>query len=124
MDAEGQLRTNFARKQSIFGNSGQRILVEGDIATGKTVMSKKIAWDWAKGDFSRFDIVFYISLKLVRPGDTLEQVIIDQYQLVGVTVSKLTRILDKIGDKCLFILDGLDEHVQGWSSEFIEMTAI
>ena len=121
MDAEGQLRTNFARKQSNFGNSAQRILVEGDIATGKTVMSKKIAWDCAEGSFSRFDIVFYISLKLVRPGDTLEQVIIDQYQLVGVTFSKLTRILDKIGDKCLFILDGLDEHVQGWSSEFMEM---
>ena len=121
MDAEGQLRTNFGRKQSNFCNSGQRMLVEGDIATGKTVMTKKMAWDWAESSFSSFDIVFYISLKLVRPGDTLEQVIIDQYQLEGVTVSKLTRILDKIGDKCLFILDELDEHVQGWSSEFIEM---
>ena len=121
MDAEGQLRTNFARKHSIFGNSGQRILVEGGIATGKTVMSKKIAWDWAEGSFSRFDIVFYISLKRVRADDTLEQVIIDQYQVEGVTVSKLTRILDKIGDECLSILDGLDEHVQGWSSEFMEM---
>ena len=96
-------------------------MVQGDNSAGKTVLSKKIAWDWAKGDFSRFDIVFYISLKLVRPEEIFEQAIIDQYKLDDITVSKLHRMLYGIGDKYLVILDGLDEHAHGWDSEFMQM---
>ena len=122
LSSKEQLLTNFAR--TVGGGLVQKILVEGSIGTGKTVLSKKIAWDWAKGDFTRFDIVFYLSLKLVQPSDSLEQAIIDQYKLDGVTVSKLRRILDKVGDTCLIILDGLDEHVQGWSSELMQTIRI
>ena len=92
----------------------KRILGKGDPGIGKTTFSKKAAWDWARGIFTTFSIVFFVSLKLVQPGDAIENMIIQQtpvLQGLNVTEEKLTNILSSFGSKCLIILDGYDEFV-------------
>ena len=92
----------------------KRILGKGDPGIGKTTFSKKAAWDWARGIFTTFSIVFFVSLKLVQPGDAIENMIIQQtpvLQGLDVTEEKLTNILSSFGSKCLIILDGFDEFV-------------
>ena len=52
-------------------------------------------------------------MKLVKPGDPIENVIIQQtpvLEAIGITHSKLRGILDSFGNYCLIIFDGLDEH--------------
>ena len=56
----------------------KKVLFKGDPGTGKTVMGKKISWDWAVGLFKVFSIVLFVSLKLVSPGDAIENIIIQQ----------------------------------------------
>ena len=57
-----------SQKQQI----GDKILLVSDPHYGKTSIAKKINWDWARGIFTKFTVVFLVLLKLVRPGDTLE----------------------------------------------------
>ena len=56
----------------------KKVLVKGDPGVGKTSLLKRIASDWAKGIFTAFSVVFFVFLKLVKPGDAIENVIIDQ----------------------------------------------
>ena len=87
---------------------------------GKTTLSKRIAWDWAKGNFAEISIVFFVLLKLVKPGDTIESVIIKQTPVLEgmhVTRDRLSGIFEKFGDRCLLILDGLDEHALGQNED-------
>ena len=67
---------------------GKKILLKGDPGMGKTTLMKKISWDWAKKIFTQFSIVFFIFLKLVEPGDPIENIIIKQTpELEGMSVS-------------------------------------
>ena len=97
-----------------------KILIKGDPGIGKTSLVKKIAWDWAKKLFVQVSIVFFIFLKLVKPGDFIEDAIIQQTPVlegIKITRSKLTNILERFGPDCLLILDGLDECALGQNSE-------
>ena len=53
-----------------------KILAKGDPGIWKTSLVRKIAWDWAKGIFTKVLIVFFVFLKLVKPEDTIENAII------------------------------------------------
>ena len=91
----------------------EKILAKGDPGMGKTSLGKKIGWDWGKGYFGAFRIIFFVPLKLVRPGDLMEEVILRQMPSEvsnGLTRQEVRAILETHGRKCLLILDGYDEH--------------
>ena len=91
---------------------------------GKTTWGKKIGWDWAAGIFKTYLVVFFVFLKLVRPGMPIENVIINQTpKLEGMNMKpeKLRSMLEKFGDKCLLILDGLDEHALGKNEDVLKI---
>ena len=96
------------------------ILIKGDPGMGKTSLVKKIAYDWAKGEFDEISIVFFVFLKVVKPGDLINNVIMLQNPMsecLHVTAAKLTIILERFGSECLLILDGLDECALGQNSD-------
>ena len=92
---------------------GQRVLTKGDPGMGKTILCKKITWDWATKSFTKFSLIFLVLLKFVKPGESIESVILEQnpgLKDMKVTLSKLQSILETFGSSCLVIFDGLDEH--------------
>ena len=111
---EGSAATKMCTKPSKKKN--KKVLFKGKPGFGKTTLAKKMALDWARGVFTTFSIVLFVILKLVNPGDAIENVIIKQnfwLEGLGVTQCKLEVILNAFGGKCLLSLDGLDEHALG-----------
>ena len=71
-----------------------------------------------------FSMVFFAFLKLVQPGDSIENAIIKQnpeLEGLGVSVQKLHGILTRFSDRCLLILDGLDEHGLGRNEDVLKI---
>ena len=102
----------------------RKILAKGDPGMGKTSLSKKIAYDWATGLFDRVSIVFYVFLKLVKPSDLVEDVILRQNPTLEgkhLTKQNMTDMLNNVGNECLLILDGLDECALGLNGEVIKI---
>ena len=105
-------------------SEGERILFKGDPGMGKTTVCKKASYDWAKGILKAFTIVFFVFLKLVKPGDSIENVIIQQTPILEglqLKTSQLTDILETFGNRCLLILDGLDEHAGGHNGDVFKI---
>ena len=66
-------------------------------------------------------IVFLVFLNLMNPGDSIENMIIQQTPaLEGMCVrkDKIAGMLETFGGQCLLILDGLDEHSFGNKNAF------
>ena len=120
-----EMFTEDSNKSEIsYCKEGKRVLGKGDPGMGKTTLAKKIGWDWAKGIFEMFSIVFFVFLKLVRPNDVIENVIIQQtpkLEGLGITKGKLRYILERFGGRCLLILDGLDEHALGENKDVMRI---
>ena len=113
-----------ASKNTLASQIPRKILIKGDPGMGKTTLCKKVAWDWAKKLFTTFSIVFFVFLKLVKPGDAVENVIVQQNPFMrglGITEKRLKYILDTFGNKCLIILDGLDEHALGTNGDVLNI---
>ena len=103
---------------------GKKVLFKGEPGMGKTTVGKKIGWDWALGILKTFEIVFFVFLKLVRPEDSIENVIIQQTPILkglGITKRKLLTFLKNFGSKCLLILDGFDECALGQNQDVLEI---
>ena len=97
-----------------------KILMKADPGMGKTTQCKKITFDWAMRLFTHFHIVLLVFLKLVNPGEAIENIIIKQNPYMKglkITEQKLGSILDTLGSNCLLILDGLDEHALGTNND-------
>ena len=111
--------------KGMFGSYGRdKILIKADAGMGKTTLGKKVGWDWAKGLFKMFSLVFFIFLKFVQPGESIENVIIKQnpeLEGLGVSPQKLRNILDRFSERCLLILDGLDEHGLGQNADAVKI---
>ena len=60
-------------------NKSKKILAKGEAGTGKNSLSKKIAYDWGKDVFTAVSVVFLVSLTLIRPGEIIENIIIQQH---------------------------------------------
>ena len=100
-------------KEMFNSNGRDKILVKADQGMGKTTFGKKVRWDWAKGVLNIFSIVFFVSLRLVKPVDLIENLIIQQtpaLESLGISREKLCATLNRFSDRCLLILDGFDEH--------------
>ena len=94
----------------------RKILIIGETGMGKTTLLKKIGFDWSRELVKTFSIVFFVVLKFVEPGESIENVIIKQnpaLEGLGVSPAELHCIVDTFSDRCLLILDGLDEHGLG-----------
>ena len=99
---------------------GRKIPMKGDPGIGKSTLVKKISWDWAKKLFTAVSVVFFVFLKLVRPDETIEDIIVRQIPVLeglNIKAAHLRTILEKHGPKCLLILDGLDEHAKGKNND-------
>ena len=104
----------FAQDQNVNTEhiEGRKVFCKAEMGMGKTCLMQKITHDWVKGIFTVFTIVFFISMKLVKPGEPIENIIIDQNsKLKGLKVSpeKLRAVMEKFGSRCLLIVDGFDE---------------
>ena len=88
-------------KRSRVQYSMKKILVRGVTGTGKSVLAKKIALDWAKGEFAIFPIVFYVDMNLAKVDDTIEEIIINQS---GLAKDELD--FEILRSQCLVIIDG------------------
>ena len=90
----------------------KKILMKADPGMGKTTHGKKMTYDWAKGLFTAMSVVFFVSMKLIRPGDAIENIIIQQIPIVeglSITPGKVRDIFDQFNNRCLIIFDGFDE---------------
>ena len=89
----------------------KKILVSGRLGTGKTLLGKKMAHDWAQGVFTTFSIVFFVSMKLLSPGTAIENAIVKQYSAEGMNIPEQTVqfMLETMGRKILIIVDDMEE---------------
>ena len=121
----GARRQRLKDYKGMFGSSVRdKILIKGDPGMGKTTLGKKVGWDWARGLFKMFSIVFFVFLKYVQPGESIENVILKQnpeLEGLGVSPQKLRSLLERFGDRCLLILDGLDEHGLGKNIDVVKI---
>ena len=60
----------------------KKILLVGDPGIGKSTLSKKIAWDWTKGNLTSFSLVFLIVPKFATKGVSIETAMIRQYSFL------------------------------------------
>ena len=71
-----------------------------------------------------FSMIFFVFLKFVKPGEPIENVIIQQnpeLEGLNVTPTKLRACFEKFGSRCLIIFDGLDEHGQGHNEDVLKI---
>ena len=104
-------------------NTGKRILLKGKPGMVKSTLIRKMSRDWAKKEFKTFYIVFFVFLKLVRPDEAIENIIIQQTPVLEdlrIFTQQLGMILEKFGNRTLLILDGLDEHALGQNQDVLK----
>ena len=94
-------------------NIGKR---KDDRGMGKTSLARRTEWDWAKGHFTAFSVVFFVSLRLMKVGDNIEKIIMRQKEFLhkkaAVSYGKLRKLLETYGERCLLVLDGWGEHTR------------
>ena len=105
-------------------HNNRKILIKADPGMGKTTLGRKVARDWAIGKFKKFSIILFVALKFVKPGDPIENIIMQQIpELEGLKISqqKLKVLLDRFSKRILIILDGVDEHRLGQNDDVIKI---
>ena len=125
----GEERKKLRRYDEMFNcnkseHKNRKVLMKADPGMGKTTLGRKMSSDWASGKFEKFSIIFFVALKFVKPGDSIENIIIRQnpkLEGLGVTQEKLKALLNRFSDRILIILDGLDEHRLGQNEDVLKI---
>ena len=86
----------------------RKILMKGPLGSGKSRVARKIQRDWIKDILVTFSVVFLISVKLVNPGEAIENVIVQQYCLSKDDKHKVLDLLQNPNRKCCIILDAVE----------------
>ena len=96
----GENRKALKCYQEMFNSDDRhKILIKADPGMGKTTLGKKVEWDWAKGLAKMFSMVFFVFLKFVKPGETVENVIMKQNpELEGLGVSVRRNLVAMSGE--------------------------
>ena len=81
----------------------KKILVKGLTGTGKSVLTKLIALDWAKENLEMFPVVFFVDMQLAKPDDTIECIIKEQCDLSQPVE------LERLESKCLVVIDDFND---------------
>ena len=105
-------------------SNNRKVLMKAGPGIGKTTLGKKVTWDWATVVFKDFSIIFFVSLKLVNPNDTIENATKQQnpeLEGLGVSQQKLKALLNRYSSRILIILDGLDEHGLGQNGDVLKI---
>lgn len=94
----------------VFANLSSVMCVEGETGSGKTTFLKRIAFLWASGCcplLNRFQLVFYLSLRSVRPDQGLANTIRAQLLEAGGCISEvcLSSGIQHLQHQVLFLLD-------------------
>ena len=103
------------KKDSRWCENPRCFLIEGSPGIGKTTLSLKLAYDWAKGEMestSEFPPVQLVLLIKCRDmnGDVLEAINEQLFPLDEDNLkNKLRTIIEKQPEKILLVVDGLDE---------------
>eukprot|EP00058_Branchiostoma_floridae_P003997 XP_002589485.1 hypothetical protein BRAFLDRAFT_88344 [Branchiostoma floridae] len=91
------------------------VLVEGPIGSGKSTLLSTIAVNWGLGQRNwagRFDYVFLIRLWEVEPGESIEDIILDQClptDNADIHREVIDHLLHKSKARILFVFDGYDK---------------
>ena len=86
----------------------RKILLKGPLGSGKTRVARKVQRNWVKDCFATFSVVFFILVKLINPGEAIENVIVKQYGLVKEDKRKYWTFLQNHKRKCCIIFDGVN----------------
>ena len=128
MNSEGHCRRSSddtsAKQAGLKKVKPSKILLKADPGNGKTTFTNKVFLDWARGILAVFLIVFFVSMKLVKPGDVVENVIISQsptLRRLKISKPKLQTILERFGASILIILDGMDQHDLQEGPHFLDL---
>ena len=90
---------NDSSTKRVISSNKKKILMKGESGVGKSTLGRKIAYDWAKGVFTAVSVVFFVSMKLIRPGQSIENIIIEQTPVIeglGIDEKKLERFFSTL----------------------------
>ena len=79
----GEERTRLGGYKEMFdcnnsNHKNRKVLIKADPGMGKTTLGRKMSTDWARETFTKFSMIFFVALKLVKHGDTIENAIVQQ----------------------------------------------
>ena len=110
-NTETKRQRTAVKYNQLFNDKETKVLVKGGSGAGKTMLSKKISYDWAKGIFTTFYVVFVIFLDMIDSFTSLEDVIVQHYHTKDIQKQRLSDMCEKLGKKCLIVLDGVSENL-------------
>ncbi|XP_073515230.1 protein NLRC5 [Phyllobates terribilis] len=97
------------------------ILLVGMPGTGKTMLTRRICYDWAQGTFSQFMLTFlfeFRQLNLISRHFTLKELLFDLFLMPDLYPDEVYDYIIKNPMKVFILFDGLDEFLGYFTANF------
>ncbi|XP_063293884.1 protein NLRC5 isoform X2 [Pelobates fuscus] len=110
-------RTNLSKTHTI--------LLVGMPGTGKTLLTHRIAHEWAGGGFGQFQLTFlfeFRQLNLIKTQFTLKELLFNLFLKPDTDLEEVYEYIIENPQKVLIIFDGLDEFVGKMSQDFLQIS--